>query len=114
MPIYMNGKKIKELHYGGRKIKEAWYEGKKVYTSFVIPPQWHEGGNYQPGDVVYMIDRQYAPGFIFTFRCEEGAVYPGYNGPSIYYGSVSSGRNWEFLEKVPVDPYPPTNYREYD
>lgn len=33
MPIYMDGKKIKELHYAGRKIKEAWYNGKKVYSS---------------------------------------------------------------------------------
>ena len=114
MPIYMGGRKIKDLYYGGRKIKEAWYNGKKVYTSFVIPPAWYEGDDYHPGDVVYMIDRQYAPGFIFTFRRKEGARFPGYSGPSLYYGVVNSSSDWEFLEKIPVSPYPPENYREYN
>lgn len=51
MPIYVNGKKIKDLHYAGKKIKEAWYEGKKVYSSG--PPAWTEGAVYSPGDTVY-------------------------------------------------------------
>ena len=114
MPAYMNGKKIKDLFYGGRKIKEAWLNGKKVYASFTIPPAWYYGDEYKPGDVVYMIDRQYAPGYIFTFVCREGARFPGYSGPSFYYGNVSSSSNWEFLEKIPVTPYPPANYREYN
>jgi len=114
MPIYMNGKKIKDLHYAGRKIKEAWYNGRKVYSSFTIPPSWYYTDSYKPGDVVYMIDRQYAPGYIFTFVCKEGAYSPGYNGPSLYYGSARSDMNWEFLEKIPVTPYPPANYREYN
>lgn len=50
MPVYMNGKKIKDLHYVGKKLKEAWFEGKKVYSS--APPQWAVGMQYNQGDTV--------------------------------------------------------------
>lgn len=53
MPVYMNGKKVKDLHYAGKKIKEAWFNGKKVYSSG--PPQWVVGAEYKEGDtVLYM------------------------------------------------------------
>lgn len=60
MPIYMNGKKIKDLHYQGKKIKEAWYEGKKVYSSG--PQAWQNGVIYRKGDVVTADQGR-------TFRC---------------------------------------------
>ena len=113
MPAYMNGKKIKDLHYGGRKIKEAWYNGKKVYTSFVIPPSWRYGISSNAGDVVYEIDRYKAPGYIFTFRCKQGGYGSGQEGPSIEFGNPEDNYYWEFLEKIPVDPFPPENYRGY-
>lgn len=53
MPVYLNGKKIKDLHYAGRKIKEAWYNGKKVYSSG--PPQWAAGTQYNQGDTVLVM-----------------------------------------------------------
>ena len=33
MPIFLDGKQVKELHFQGQKIGEAWYEGKCVYQS---------------------------------------------------------------------------------
>lgn len=60
MPIYMNGKKIKDLHYQGQKIKEAWYEGKKVYSSGL--QAWQNGVIYRRGDVVTADQGR-------TFRC---------------------------------------------
>lgn len=114
MPIYMGGRKVKDLYYGGRKIKEAWYNGKKVYTSFTLPPSWHGRDRYKPGDVVYMIDRQYAPGYIFTFRLNDDAPYSGSTSPLVSYGNAFDTSDWEFLEKIPVNPYPPANYRKYN
>ena len=110
MPIYIDGKKIKTLHYQDRKIKEVWFEGKKVYTSFSLPPQWVEGGAYKAGDLVGAIDARYAPGNVFIFECKPGASYPGYNRPPLYYGNTGSDTNWEFLEKVAVTPFPPAGY----
>ena len=34
MPIYHQGRKVKEVHHQGRKVKELWYMGRKIYTSF--------------------------------------------------------------------------------
>lgn len=114
MPIYMNGKKIKGLHYGGRKIKEAWYNGKKVYTSFVIPPSFQNGGYYQPGDVVYEINRYRAPGYIFTYVCIGGGIAAGEEGPELHNETPYNNSQWKFLEKIPVNPYPPENYRGWN
>lgn len=60
MPVYMNGKKIKDLHYAGRKIKEAWFEGKKVFSSG--PQEWKNGVLYRTGDMVTADQGR-------TFRC---------------------------------------------
>lgn len=65
MPIYMNGKKIKDLHYQGKKIKEAWYEGKKVYSSG--PQAWQNGVLYRKGDLV--TNRPRLSTTIYTFQC---------------------------------------------
>lgn len=51
MPIYYNGKKIKNVYYGGRKIKEAWYGGRKVYTAVVVPT-WVPEQHYTVGQQV--------------------------------------------------------------
>lgn len=114
MPIYMNGKKIKDLHYGGRKIKEAWYNGRKVYTSFVIPPPWRYGTSSYEGDLVYDIDRQRAPGYIFIYRCKVGGFATSQQPPPLNFGKGEDNYQWEFLEKVPVDPYPPENYQGWN
>lgn len=66
MPVYLNGKKIKDLHYAGRKIKEAWYNGKKVYSSG--PPVWTEGAAYDVGDTVLYNWGDYKR----YFRCKYG------------------------------------------
>lgn len=50
MPVFLGGRKAKELYFGGRKIKEAWINGNKVYSS--EPPRWAEGTHYSVGDVV--------------------------------------------------------------
>lgn len=39
MPVYLNGKKSKELWFQGRKIKEAWLNGQKVFSGVRIPRQ---------------------------------------------------------------------------
>lgn len=52
MPIYYNGRKIKELHYGGRKIKEAYYNGQKVYSAVPSAPEWVPNKQYRRGDLV--------------------------------------------------------------
>lgn len=31
MPIYINGRKAKEVWFRGQKIKEVWFRGQKVY-----------------------------------------------------------------------------------
>lgn len=35
MPIYHQGRKVKEVHHQGRKVKELWYMGRKVYSSIM-------------------------------------------------------------------------------
>ena len=34
MPIYHQGRKVKEVYHQGRKVKEIWHMGRKIYTSF--------------------------------------------------------------------------------
>lgn len=34
MPIYHQGRKVKEVWHQGRKVKELWHQGRKIYTSF--------------------------------------------------------------------------------
>lgn len=34
MPVYHQGRKVKEVYHQGRKVKELWYMGRKIYTSF--------------------------------------------------------------------------------
>lgn len=51
MPVYMNGKKIKEIWYGGRKIKEAWYQGKKVYSSKRVVHVPSRGWSFYTGGI---------------------------------------------------------------
>lgn len=34
MPIYHQGRKVKEAYHQGRKVKEIWHMGRKIYTSF--------------------------------------------------------------------------------
>lgn len=50
MPVYIGGKKVKELHYNGKKVKEAWYGGSKVFSSG--PQEWKNGVVYRRGDLV--------------------------------------------------------------
>jgi len=33
MPIYHQGRKVKEVFYQGRKVKEIWHMGRRVYSS---------------------------------------------------------------------------------
>lgn len=39
MPIYIKGRKAKEVWFRGRKVKEAWFRGKKVYSAARPPRQ---------------------------------------------------------------------------
>ena len=34
MPIYHQGRKVKEVYHQGRKVKEIWHMGRRIYTSF--------------------------------------------------------------------------------
>lgn len=34
MPIYHQGREVKEVYHQGRKVKEVWYMGGKIYSSF--------------------------------------------------------------------------------
>lgn len=34
MPIYHQGRKVKEVWHQGRKVKEIWHMGRRIYTSF--------------------------------------------------------------------------------
>lgn len=53
MPVYVGGRKAKELYFGGRKIKEAWLNGKKVYSSGGrIFGKWYRDFDYVVGDRV--------------------------------------------------------------
>ena len=36
MPLYHQGKKVKNAWYGGRKVKNAWYGGQKVFASTIV------------------------------------------------------------------------------
>ena len=42
MPIYHQGRKVKEVYHQGRKVKEIWHMGRRVYSSSkpveVMPP----------------------------------------------------------------------------
>ena len=41
MPIYHQGRKVKEVYHQGRKVKEIWHMGRLIYTSRpveVMPP----------------------------------------------------------------------------
>ena len=116
MPVYMNGKKIKDLHYAGRKIKEAWYEGKKVYTSFTIPPQWEKAKNaqYQAGDEVYTILNLTDP-VIYVFRRTDTQFSPigeiEYDRmPKKETSNPRSTRYWEYVGSFEVDPFPPAGF----
>lgn len=116
MPIYMNGKKIKDLHYQGRKIKEAWWEGKKVYTSFSLPPQWNrtKAVEYKAGDEVYRIFGPYKPGVhIFRRTSTEynSFVHREYDlMPSVSAGGARSTQFWEYIGTVQTDPFPPEGF----
>ena len=33
MPIYHQGRKVKEVYHQGRKVKEIWHMGRRIYTS---------------------------------------------------------------------------------
>lgn len=57
MPIYYQGKKIKELYFGGKKIKEAWYGGSKVYGAEAAA--WADGTWYEVGDIVLSAGEKY-------------------------------------------------------
>lgn len=35
MPVYHQGRKVKEVYHQGRKVKELWYMGRKVYSSIL-------------------------------------------------------------------------------
>ena len=37
MPIYHQGRKVKEVYHQGRKVKEIWHMGRRVYTSIRKP-----------------------------------------------------------------------------
>lgn len=116
MPIYMNGKKIKDLHYAGKKIKEAWYNGKKVYSSFTLPPQWNrrKNGEYQAGDEVYSIYSINAP-VVYIFRRTGTQFAPigeiEYDRtPRNESSSPKSTRYWEYVGSFEVDPFPPEGW----
>ena len=116
MPVYMNGKKVKDLYYGGRKIKEAWYQGKKVYSSFTLPPQWEasKAAQYQPGDEVYAIFGPYYPG-VYLFR-RTSTEYNRFAHreadlkPSVSASGARSTVFWEHIGTVQTDPFPPEGY----
>lgn len=41
MPIYHQGRKVKEVYHQGRKVKEIWFMGRRIYSSKpveVMPP----------------------------------------------------------------------------
>lgn len=65
MPVYVGGRKAKELYFGGRKIKEAWLNGKKVFSSG--PQAWRNGVIYRKGDLV--TNRPRLSTTIYTFQC---------------------------------------------
>lgn len=72
MPIYYNGKKIKNVYYGGRKIKEAWYGGRKVYSSQKYP-DFVANQTYSFGDKLVF------DGVVYMYGLTQGN---GHSGPS--------------------------------
>lgn len=60
MPVFLGGRKAKELYFGGQKTKEAWLNGKKVFSSG--PQEWQNGVLYRRGDLVTADKGR-------TFRC---------------------------------------------
>lgn len=65
MPVYVGGRKAKELYFGGRKIKEAWLNGEKVFSSG--PQAWRIGMTYRRGDLVTNSARYSST--VYTFKC---------------------------------------------
>ena len=63
MPIYIGGRKAKQLWWNGQKIKEAWYNGAKIFTAG--PPAWTTGTRYSEGDQVSVT----ISGRTRVFRC---------------------------------------------
>lgn len=98
MPIYMNGKKIKDLHYAGKKIKEAWYNGRKVYTSFNVP-LFVSGATYNKGDMVYV---DLGGSTVYVFRCNvDGIRASGIDLPEISGGQGRNNYAWEYIGEHP-------------
>lgn len=52
MPVFLGGRKAKELYFGGRKIKEAWLNGKKVFSAGGIRA-WSRNGSYDLWEKVH-------------------------------------------------------------
>lgn len=118
MPIYYNGKKIKNVYYGGRKIKEAWYGGRKVYSSQKYP-DFVAGQTYSFGDkvvsngVVYMYSltqgkgystsagEPYSRGFWALSAAEED-LSPKRTGTTTTWGA---GKVYQPGDQVQVDGY---------
>lgn len=90
MPIYYQGKKIKELYFGGKKIKEAWYGGSKVYSSGPVhssePEEWVSGKYYRVGDLV--TGRSVYATADLTFQCIMAHMSDSDNEP--YHGILES------------------------
>lgn len=63
MPIYHQGRKVKEVYHQGRKVKEIWYMGRRVHSSKpveVMPatPNIHDARNWLNATVQkYGLDR---------------------------------------------------------
>lgn len=73
MPIYHQGRKIKDVYYQGRKVKEIWHMGRKVYSVAPDYPEWSESGSYQVGDIV-----SYRGGYYQLKRRQYQSIPPDY------------------------------------
>lgn len=50
MPIYHQGRKVKEVYHQGRKVKEIWHMGRKIYTSKPVEVMPDTSGTYDARD----------------------------------------------------------------
>lgn len=143
MPVYHQGRKVKEVYHQGRKVKELWYMGRKVYTSFTLrtvtvrvnprsglfgSPSWDTGS--VTGDrtlVQYVADGGLLLSANATYTRTDGATSGlSANGVAVRAGEpvpkgvqlTGTAGTYTFLEMAPISGKPvevmPTTPDNYD
>lgn len=59
MPIYHQGRKVKEVYHQGRKVKEIWHMGRKIYSSKPVEVMPFTAGMYDARDWLRATVRKY-------------------------------------------------------